>query len=126
MLNKWPGAAPHQSLPLSFLCLPTGTAAEGRALPPHRALDECETRGKEGEEKHRQQNHFESRSCAALALSQLGCPWIGSCYASPPPKLSQTAIRAHTPSTQRPKARSRTRLLGNEEFSTLFRCQAVI
>ncbi|TRY57377.1 hypothetical protein DNTS_024958 [Danionella cerebrum] len=48
-------------------------------------------RGKEGEEeRHRQQNHCEPRCCAPLALSQLLCPRIGSCSASPPPpKLSR-------------------------------------
>ncbi len=56
-----------------------------------------EIRGKEGdEEKYLHQNLCESRSCTALALGQLGCPWIGSRFASPPPpKLSQTAIRTH-------------------------------
>lgn len=74
----------------------TDLAAENRAQQRHRALAEFEIRGKEGdEEKHRYQNLRESRSCTALAQCQLGCPWIGSSFASPPPKLSQTAIRTH-------------------------------
>ncbi len=95
MQKLWPRAS-KLAFPLPYLCSLTLKAAEKRAQQRHRALAEFEIRGKEGdEEKHRHQNLRESLSCTALAQCQLGCPWIGSRFASPPPKLSQTAIRTH-------------------------------
>lgn len=68
----------------------------------HRGLGRGKLRQRGDEGRRRLPNRFEHRCCTALAVRQGGRPWIGSSHASPPPKVSQTPIRTHELSRQRP------------------------
>lgn len=101
------GSGSEAKVFLNLLCVTTVDRAQHR----HRGLDRCELRQRGDEGRRRQPNRFKHPCCTALAVRQGGRPWIGSFYASPPPKVSQTPIRTHELSSQRPKVLS----LRNEE-----------